>query len=204
VLVVDVSSSMEGEKIGHLNFGLTTLEEQLKADPLASLRVEGAIVTFGDGAKLEQDFVSADQFAAPVLEAEGATAMSKGIHLALDKIEERKQTYNDNGIDYYRPWLFLITDGEPSEFSGQVESAKERLMDAHENRAVVAFSVGVEGADMEKLRQISPTEPMPLEGLDFDNLFAWLSNSMSRVSASQTGEEVTLDTDGLKYWVAAK
>ena len=77
------------------------------------------------------------------------------------------------------------------------------MMDAHENKAVVAFSVGVEGADMDKLSLISPTKLMMLEGLDFDNLFVWLSNSMSRVSASQTGEEVTLDTDSLKYWAAA-
>ena len=202
VLVVDVSSSMYGEPIDALNEGLARFTEELNKDPLASLRVEVAIITFGSTAEVAQDFVTADQFQAPTLVANGTTMMSAGINLALDKIEERKQMYRDNGIDYYRPWLFLMTDGAPTETSDVVDAASKNLKQAEIEKRVAAFSVAVAGADMETLTDISPRRPLMLQGLEFQSMFVWLSQSMSRVSASRTDDEITLDTDGLKDWAA--
>ena len=200
VLVVDVSSSMYGKPMNELNSGISTFARELKNDQLASLRTEVAIVTFGNSAEMPQDFVTADQFDPPTLVANGVTEMSAGINLALDKIEERKQMYRDNGIDYYRPWLFLITDGAPTESQDVVNAASARLKQAESEKRVATFSVGVEGADMDMLTDISPRRPLMLQGLEFSGMFVWLSQSMSRVSASQTDEEIALDTDGLKDW----
>ena len=248
VLVVDVSRSMEGKPIDELNNGIATFARELKADPLASLRTEVAIVTFGSEAAMAQDFVTADQFhpqtitldegveitedqffTEPLyLGADGTTEMvpadyvtedglycykapfklfggtntSEGVNLALDKIEERKRSYRNNGIDYYRPWLFLITDGEPTEAQEIVSEMTKRLKDADSEKRVAAFSVGVEGADMNMLAEISPRRPLALKGLEFSAMFVWLSQSMSRVSASRISDEITLDTGGLKDWAA--
>ncbi len=202
VLVVDVSSSMYGEPMDQLNNGIATFARELKADRLASLRTEVAIVTFGSGAELVQDFVTADRFEPPTLVALGETMISWGINLALDKIEERKQMYRDNGIDYYRPWLFLITDGGPTEEQEVVNAASENLKRAESEKRVAAFSVGVGLANMEILAQMSPRRPLMLKGLEFSSMFVWLSQSMSRVSASRTDDEITLDTDGLNDWAA--
>ena len=202
VLVVDVSSSMYGAKMDQLNSGIATFAQELKADQLASLRTEVAIVTFGSGSEMPQDFVTADQFNPPTLVANGVTEMSAGINLALDKIEERKQMYRDNGIDYYRPWLFLITDGAPTESQEVVNAASARLKQAESEKRVATFSVGVEGADMGLLTEISPRRPLMLKGMEFSGMFVWLSQSMSRVSASRTDEEIALDTDGLQDWAA--
>ena len=202
VLVVDVSSSMYGKPIDALNEGLARFTEELNNDPLASLRVEVAIITFGSTAEVAQDFVTADQFEAPTLVANGITMMSAGINLALDKIEERKRMYRDNGIDYYRPWLFLMTDGAPTEEQEVVNAASENLKRAESEKRVAAFSVGVEGADMDALTEISPRRPLMLKGLDFSSMFVWLSQSMSRVSASRTDDEIALDTEGLNDWAA--
>ena len=200
VLLVDVSSSMYGEKMDQLNDGIATFARELKADQLASLRTEVAIITFGSGAEMPQNFVTADQFNPPTLVANGTTEMSAGINLALDRIEERKQMYRDNGIDYYRPWLFLLTDGAPTEALEVVKAASARLKQAESEKRVAAFSVGVEGADMDLLTEISPRRPLMLKGMEFSGMFVWLSQSMSRVSASQTDEEIALDADGLKDW----
>ena len=199
VLVVDVSSSMYGKPIDALNEGLARFADEIGNDPLASLRVEVAIITFGSTAEVAQDFVTTDQFKPPTLIANGVTAMGAGINLALDKIEERKQMYRENGIDYYRPWLFLMTDGAPTD---SVDAASDNLKQADEEKRVAAFSVGVEGANMGILTQISPRRPLMLKGLEFSSMFVWLSQSMSRVSASRTDDEIALDTDGLSDWAA--
>ena len=202
VLLVDVSTSMYGDPITKLNEGLAQFKEELKKDQLASLRVEVAIITFGSTAEVAQDFITADQFEAPTLVANGTTMMSAGVNLALDKIEERKQMYRDNGIDYYRPWLFLLTDGAPTEEQEVVNAAFSKLKQADSEKRVAAFSVGVEGADMDILTEISPRRPLMLKGMEFKSMFVWLSQSMSRVSGSRTDDEITLDTDGLKDWAA--
>ena len=115
--------------------------------------------------------------------------MGKAIELALDLIEDRKAIYRNNGIQYYRPWIFLITDGAPTD---QWSLAAQRVKQAEAENRVLFFSVGVQGADMEKLKQISNNPPVLLNGLDFRELFQWLSNSMKRVSGGKIGAAIAL------------
>ncbi len=192
-LLLDTSSSMSGQPIDELNRGLQALKVALEQDALAMLRVEFAIITFGPVA-VKQDFVTADQFVPPVLEAFSDTPMASAINLALDKIEERKQIYRKNGVAYYRPWIFLVTDGEPTDDFDIWQGAVQRVHDAEANKKVAFFSVGVEGANMEKLSQLSQREPLKLIGLNFNKMFVWLSASLGNVSHSNPGDEVPLQS----------
>ena len=205
VLLLDTSISMnQNDAIGALNQGIQTFKDELEKDTLAALRVEVAIITFGKGVEVAQDFVTVDKFDPPSLSADGpSTPMSQGIETALDHIESRKQAYRDSGIGYYRPWVFMITDGEPTgETREMVDAATERLKNAEQEQRVAFFAAGVEGANMETLSAIVPRTPLPLKGLAFNELFVWLSASMSRVSSSRTDDEIKLDVDGLKGWAA--
>src|SRR5690606_42066059 len=47
VLLLDISSSMSGEPIRQLNEGLRAFAEELKSDPVASLRVQVMVITVG-------------------------------------------------------------------------------------------------------------------------------------------------------------
>ena len=97
----------------------------------------------------------------------------------------------------------MITDGEPTgETRDMIEDASERLKDAERDKRIAFFAVGVEGANMEMLSAIVPRTPLPLKGLAFNELFVWLSASMSQVSRSRADDEVQLDTDALKDWAA--
>src|SRR4029077_15918558 len=113
VLILDTSQSMRGSRINELNAGLKVYKEELMNDPLASKRVEVAIVTFGGEVNKALEFVTAINFTPPTLTAGGNTPLGAAITRGLDMIEERKTTYREHGIAYYRPWAFLITDGEP-------------------------------------------------------------------------------------------
>lgn len=114
LLLLDTSGSMSGEPIRALNEGLHTFKQALMSDGLAMQRVEVAIVTFGP-VELVTDFVGADVFSPPHLKTSGDTPMGAAIECGLNMLEVRKQTYKQAGISYYRPWIFLISDGGPTD-----------------------------------------------------------------------------------------
>src|SRR3984885_9946928 len=190
LLLLDTSGSMHGQPIAELNAGLITLKDELMADAMAVQRVEIGIVSFGP-VQVHSDFQSPDTWNPPHLQANGDTPMGAAIEQGLQMLEARKQIYRHSGITYYRPWVFLITDGGPTD--GWRNAAS--LVHAGDNdtdKKFSFFAVGVEGANMEILAQISRREPLKLKGLRFRDLFAWLSSSLGGVSRSTPGTQVLL------------
>ena len=210
VLILDTSASMYGPPIDALNEGVKTFKRELAKDPLAALRVEVAAIIYDgpDGSRdmnsvrLIQDFATVDKFNLAELRLFTGNHEAKAIHLALDTIEQRKRTYRESGISYYRPWIILIADGGLTESEEDIRAASERVRKAERDKQVAFFIIGVEGAVMEQLARLGTRAPMLLKGLAFNELFIWLSGSMSRVSSSRPGDEVQLDVDGLKDWAA--
>ena len=197
VLLLDVSGSMQGAPINALNEGLRTFKDELNRDHIAKKRVEVAIVTFNTDVNVVQDFVTPDQFEPPTLMAQGMTHMGSAINKGLEIIEARKAQYRNNGVAYYRPWVFLITDGEPQgESDSIVIHAAERIKNDETNKRVAFFAVGVESANMTRLSQIVVRTPLKLRGLNFQEMFIWLSASMQRVSQSKLDEQVALPPPG--------
>jgi uncharacterized protein YegL len=193
VLLLDTSSSMAGRRLESLAAGLGTFLVDVAKDGIAVRRVELAIVTFDSSVHLLQDFASVDQIEPPDLRPGGHTHMGGGIRLALDLLEARKAVYRAHGISYYRPWVFMITDGQPEgEEESVVRRAASRLRQAEVAGRVAFFAVGVEGANIKRLAEISVRPPLELEGLEFDALFLWLSASMGTVSRSEHGDTVSL------------
>lgn len=197
ILLLDVSGSMAGEKVRQLNEGLRFFREDVMNDDLARKRVEVSVITFGGSVETAHDFCSIEAFAAHEFSASGGTPMGEGILDAVDAIRRRKQEYRDAGIDYYRPWLFLITDGEPTDMRPGDTRWDEVVRAVHGGEAAkefLFFAVGVEPADMDVLAQIAPPEraPVRLRPGRFKEMFAWLSRSQQRVSASRVGEQVAL------------
>ena len=192
MLLLDTSASMNGSPISELNAGMRVFKEELMADPLAAKRVEVAIVTFGSTPIVIQDFVGAQTFEPPYLQADGMTSMGAAIEEGLRLLDARKRLYNGNGVAYYRPWIFLITDGSPT------DSVSEASRLVHSGEARKAFSFYGVGAgpnvDFSKLNGICPPDraAVKLNGLRFRELFSWLSKSMGSVSRSAPGTSAAL------------
>ena len=195
ILLLDTSRSMSGPPIEELNRGLMAFKDDLLRDTQASLSVEVAIIQFGKTVKLVQDFVTVDEFSPPSLRADGLTPMGQAINYALDLLEQRKTTYKSNGIQYYRPWVFMITDGAPTDMW---KNASKRLQEEEQANKLLFFTAAVEGADMDTLSYITPPArpPVMLHGLDFSSLFIWLSGSMKRVSNGKVGDVIVLPPVG--------
>lgn len=203
-LCLDVSGSMDGTPINELNDGVRLFYEAIKADETAFYSAEISVVTFGsDSARCIQDFSSlALEPNAPILTANGYTPMGEAVNLALDMLERRKGEYSDSGVDYYQPWLVVMTDGEPNGDARELERAITRTTNLIEQRKLTIFPIGIgDAADMNVLARLSPKRPpLKLKGLNFREFFAWLSKSVARVSVSTPGENVKLDLSGVSSW----
>ena len=189
LLILDTSASMAGAAISELNAGLSALKEELMSDPLAAKRVELAVLRFGPP-EIVADFATVDAFEPPRLDARGDTPLGAAVTTGIDMIRQRKAVYKSNGVAYYRPWIFLITDGSPTD---AWQSAAAQVHEGEKSKSFMFFSVGVEGANMPTLAQLGTREPLKLKGLRFRDLFSWLSNSLGAVSRSQPGEGVPLN-----------
>jgi uncharacterized protein YegL len=211
VLLLDTSGSMRGAPIDQLNEALKQFDQELKDDILASLRVEVAVIAFGGGVRAlgggqensgqdvgfdaAQAFTTVDLFAPPELKASGGTPMGQAVLRGLEMIRARKEIYKQNDLDYFRPWVFLITDGKPTD---SWEQAAEQARLEESRKGILMFGIGVEGADMETLARFTAESrpPLKLRGLAFGELFQWLSRSLSAVAHSKPGEQVPLPPTG--------
>lgn len=189
ILLLDTSGSME-PYIGALTRAINNFKEKTSLDPTARKRVDVAIVEFNSKATVVQDFVPIMHMRPVELQATGSTAMSQGIHLALNMIEKRNQIYQKIGVQVFRPWVFMLTDGAPD--SGDpIQKAIDRINEREskgEYGKLKFHVLTVEGADMDFVRK-NFKRIINLQDFDFENIFDWLSKSMVTISVSQIGDE---------------
>ena len=204
VLLLDISGSMQGDPVKQLQDGVNVYRDSLFGDSLARKRVEVAIVTFGGRVDVVQTFTTADTFNTPTLDASGDTPMGEAVVTALKLLADRKVEYQAAGIQYYRPWVFLITDGGPTDVNSSFwAEAKNAIRDGEAGKKFAFFTVGVEDADLDRLTELNPARPpVKLQGLEFKKMFQWLSTSQQAVSRSMLGDTVPLQdpTAGPTGW----
>lgn len=191
VLLLDTSGSMYGDPIESLNRAINDFKEQTSTDELAQKRVDIAIIEFNDSARVVQDFTPLSQMQPVTLSAGGLTAMGEGINLAIDKVKERNRFYNSMGTPCFKPWIFMITDGAPTD---DIESARQRIIDEESKGThgkLKFWAVGVPGYSKETLTSLTK-RCIALNEASFNGIFNWLSESMVTISVSRVDENPQL------------
>jgi uncharacterized protein YegL len=189
LLVLDTSSSMDGEPIAELNQGVAQFIRELQNHDLASASVELGILTFDSEVKERLDFTLVENVRPPQLTADGLTSMGEGVDRAIQRLRDRRQMYRDNGVSSYVPWLVLMTDGGPTD---SWEQAARRLKTLAEQRKLIVFAVGIgDGCDFTTLGQFCPADrpPVRLSGLNFAAFFHFVSKSMEQVVSGAAPDE---------------
>jgi len=204
-LVLDCSGSMSGEPIEELNKGLSIFLQRVKEDPIARHSVELAAVTFAVEAEAVLDFesiASLESFSVKIADDCGGTNLGKAVYLALELLMARKDAYKSAGVDYYQPWLIIMTDGLPTDNSHIKVSEVTSEMVMSKKLSVFPIATGP-SADLGVLAMFSPKrDPLRLKELRYSEFFEWLSRSVSLASRSRPGESPPLDQN-IKGWSEA-
>ena len=209
VFVLDVSGSMRGEKLDALNQGLRDFYNEIKSgeggisEKLIE-QLEVAIIQYDEEAKiLREPKLLDEEEILPVLEERGSTTETVvAMEEAIKMVEDRKAWYKETGQKYYRPWIVVMTDGEPygdRATAADIDAISSRVAVETEGKKYFVMGIGVGEANMDLLRKMCG-KALPLAGTKFTEFFKWLSNSLSMVSKSKEGEKVNI-SEGSDSWM---
>lgn len=191
-MVLDISGSMAGTPIEQLNRGAQMLLHEILANVKAKNSVEVCVIAYDHEINCIREFgtIRSENEIPAMTTRSGATYTGSAVHAALDRLEARKAEYAEKGVEYYQPWLVLISDGEPyGEDPSVTESAVKRIADMTAAKDLTAYTVGVgERINQETLQRFSPaSKPMHIDTIDqFQSLFSWISASVIRVASQKT------------------
>ncbi len=206
VFVLDVSGSMAGNPIDELNKGLMQFQTQIQNDVTARERLDIAIISFGSDVKIEHDFKLIADYEMPQLITRDSTNLVAGMRKAMQLISERKKWYRQTSQTYYRPYLILITDGFPDNCPKSA-GLNDELKNAAQRKELNFWPIGVQGANMDMLKEMAMPEfegclkPLMLNGIQFVELFKWLSASFAKLSKSKEGEKTNIRPDNDDFMI---
>lgn len=189
-------------RFDELQKGVKLFYDEISNDEVAQFAAEICIVTFSDKAECAIDFANIYRQEVPKLEPGDNTAMGEGVNLALDLLEKRKQEFKDAGVDYFQPWLVLMTDGNPNGNTSELMRAMERTNKMISEKKLTLFPIGIgENANLDILAKFTPKHnAIKLNGLKFKELFEWLSASVEATSKSSPGEKVHYNLKAISDW----
>lgn len=114
ILLLDVSSSMQGAKIDSLYNATCDMIDTFVGAQLKEQSIDVSIITFGKEIKLHTPYTPVKEIQGKGLEhfvADGMTPMGTAIQMAKDMIDDKSVTPSR----IYRPVVVLVSDGEPND-----------------------------------------------------------------------------------------
>lgn len=187
MFLLDTSGSMIGMPIEELNAAINRFKEQVCKDEKTKQILDVAIIEFNNEWRVIQDFVPVEFMQKVELEASGSTYLEGALDKAIEMVNERSHFYRRSGCEPYKPWIVLISDGEPFDNPETLSSKIENMV----SKEKLAFwSLAVPGANTELLHKLSGKRVLNLEDYDFKGFFDWVNKSMRAVSTSSPGEKV--------------
>jgi len=198
VLCLDISPSMGiNNRIKNLNDAIMLLYDELSGEPSVVGVVEVAVVTFSSNIEENTDFETLDFLKNKTFSVvkEGGTNLSTAVLTSIKKIEDRVLELDNHNIDYYLPFLVLVTDGDPDQTDNQanLETAIQSVLRHCETskspeRLIAPYIIGVgEQVAEDALNRFAEKftgKAIIIDGDEsyqrdtFKELFAFISNSV--------------------------
>jgi len=209
VLCLDTSKSMDDNGgFEALNKGVKAFYDTGKNDPARKYGFDVAIVTFGaQGVTPVQDFrpiwnqEEIPQFVFTDKNWIDGTPMGRGVDMSIKGLEKRIVTYKDNSISNDRPWLVIITDGEPAyiykqgteEYEAEIEAFDQtvsQVITLQKNKNLNVIAIGVGAEDFRQLAEfvIDKKVLTTKDFSEFSVIFESMSKSMAEWGTSNKTE----------------
>lgn len=184
-LALDTSGSMRGEPIQAVNVGLHALLASLRQNPFALESASLCIVTFDARVTTILPMTPLEDIVLPevVCPDSGPTFLGAALHAICDMLDRDIRTSTLEQKGDWRPLLFVMTDGKPSD-TQDYQEAILRVKQAN-FATVVACAAGPK-SDPAQLRPLTD-RVVSLDTLDsasFAGFFQWVSSAVTAGSAS--------------------
>ena len=195
-ILIDTSGSMKGEPIESVKVGLADMIATLRQDPYALETVCISIITFDREVKQVLPLTELENLQLPniVTPDSGPTHMGEALKMLCEKIEiEVKKGTNEQKGDW-RPLLFLLTDGKPSDiqnYNQLIPRVKEKNF-----ASIVACAAGPL-AKIEPLQKLTE-QVFRLDTMDaasFKKFFVWVSDVIG-IGGKSVGTTDALELPG--------
>ncbi len=178
-LVLDLSGSMHGEPIEAVRNGVQMVVSTLRSDPYALETAFLSVIAFDAQARQLTPLTEVVNFQPPTLEVGTTTALGDALRLTGECIERevRKTTPTEKGD--WKPLVFLMTDGQPTDDWQAGLNAFRRAPTG----TVIACAAGPH-AKVDLLKQITEAVVV-LDTADASAIgafFKWVSASVSATS----------------------
>ena len=111
VLLLDVSSSMSGDKIENLNKAVKDMLDTFAQEEKMETEILVSVITFGNQVELQVPYTKASLVQWQDLQANGMTPMGTALKMAKAMIEDKETTPSRA----YRPTIVLVSDGQPND-----------------------------------------------------------------------------------------
>ncbi len=184
-MLLDTSGSMRGEPIHSVNVGLQAMLSALRQDPYALESVHLSIITFDVEAReyLPLTPLVEVKLGEVVVPDAGATFLGAALELLLQRVDrDVKKTTGDAKGDW-RPLLFVMTDGSPSDLHAYREAIPE--VRKRNFGSILACAAGPK-AKQDVLLELTD-RVVTLDTMDsaaFSGFFKWVSASVAVGSSS--------------------
>jgi uncharacterized protein YegL len=184
-LLLDTSGSMIGEPIVSVNVGLQSMISSLRQSPYALESVHISVTTFDSQVKdvlplTALEFVNMPEISCP---NSGATMLGAGLEHICEKVKREIQHSTPDTKGDWRPLLFIMTDGKPSDtlaFSEVIPQIK-----ACNFATIIACAAGPK-SDPEALHRLTD-KVVQLDTMDsatFSSFFQWVTATVTSGSSS--------------------
>ena len=193
-LLVDVSASMEGQKIATVNVALKEMISGFQKIENPRGVIELCILAFGgNSVKVIKGLSKVEDSDVYTLTADGQTPMG----LAFEKVADMIQDQSIVSSRAYTPTIVLISDGNPTDFHAEGKSVDEikqwpslaRIHNESRVSKAVRLAMGIGGdMDVNVLKAFINNSEMPvIMAKDNDTIakfFEWVTMSVSIRSVS--------------------